>query len=178
MSRDQRIQAALDKFGKYLVQQARSNLTKQNKNVSRALYDSIQWNAKAAKSGESFSASLSMLPYGEFQDKGVKGKQGTPKGAQNSPFRFGSGKSGNKGGLTEAINKWVKARRFQFRDKKGKFMSYDSTAFLISRSIYRKGIPASFFYSQPFKLGFQKLPNEIVEAFRLTEEDLKAFTRK
>lgn len=177
MSRDQRIQAALDKFGKYLVQQARSNLSKQNKNVSKALYDSIQWNAKAAKSGESFSASLSMLEYGEYQDKGVRGKMASPINTQGSPFRFGSG-TGKKGGLTEAINKWVKARRFQFRDKKGKFMSYDSTAFLISRSIYRKGIPASFFYSQPFKLGFQKLPNEIVEAFRLTEEDLKAFTRK
>jgi hypothetical protein len=60
----------------------------------------------------------------------------------------------------------------------GKFMSYDSTAFLVARSIYRKGIPASFFYSRPFGLAFQKLPAELVEAFRLTPDDFKEFLRK
>ena len=170
------VESELNKFAKEVIKQARTNLTKKDRNVSKELYNSLKSEVKINKN--SFELSFYMKDYGKFQDKGVKGKEGTPKGAQNSPFRFGSGKSGNKGGLTEAINKWVKARRFQFRDKKGKFMSYDSTAFLISRSIYRKGIPASFFYSQPFKLGFQKLPSEIVEAFRLTEDDLKAFTRK
>jgi hypothetical protein len=179
MTREQRIEAVLDRFGKYVVQQARANLTRKNKNVSKDLYNSIKWESDASQTGASFSASLSMLPYGDFQDKGVKGKNSTPQGTQDSPFKFGSGKTkGKKGGLTEAINKWVKARRIQFRDKKGKFMSYDSTAFLISRSIYRKGIPASFFYSRPFGLAFQKLPAELVEAFRLTPDDFKEFLRK
>jgi hypothetical protein len=106
-----------------------------------------------------------------------EGKNATPSRHAEQPFRFGSG-TGKKGGLTESINKWVRARRFQFRDKKGKFMSYDSTAFLVARSIYRKGIPASFFYSRPFGLAFQKLPAELVEAFRLTPDDFKEFLRK
>ncbi len=177
MTREQRIEAVLDRFGRYIVQQARANLTRKNKNVSKDLYNSIKWEADASQTGASFSASLSMLPYGDFQDKGVKGKNSTPQGTQGSPYRFGSG-TGKKGGLTEAINKWVKARRFQFRDDKGKFMSYDSTAFLVARSIYRKGIPASFFYSRPFGLAFQKLPTELVEAFRLTPDDFKEFLRK
>ena len=177
MTRDERIQAVLDKFGKYVVQQARANLTRQNRNVSKELYNSIQWNAQASKSGESFTASLSMLDYGQYQDKGVKGKSSTYPSSQGSPFRFGTG-TGKKGGLTESIQKWVRARRFQFRDKKGKFISYDSTAFLIARSVYQKGIPATFFYSRPFNIAFQKLPAELVEAYALTPDDFKEFLRK
>ena len=177
MTREQRIEAVLDRFGKYVVQQARANLTRKNNNVSKDLYNSISWEADASQTGASFSASLSMLEYGEYQDKGVRGKEASPINTAKSPFRFGSG-TGRKGGLTEAINKWVRARRFQFRDKKGKFISYDSTAFLVARSIYRKGIPATFFYSRPFGLAFQKLPAELVEAFRLTPDDFKEFLRK
>lgn len=177
MTRQERIQAVLDRFGKYVVQQARANLTRKNKNVTKDLYNSITWNSQAAKSGASFSASLSMLPYGEFQDQGVKGKSSTYGASQGSPFRFGTGK-GKKGGLTEAMQKWVRARRLQFRDDKGKFLSYDSTAFLIARSVYQKGIPASMFYSRPFNLAYQKLPSELVQAFELTPEDLKEFIRK
>lgn len=177
MTRQERIDAVLERFGKYVVQQARANLTKGRSNVTKELYNSIKWDSKASQSGDSFSASLSMLPYGDYQDKGVRGTEASPINTQKSPFRFGSG-TGKKGGLTEAIDKWVKARRIQFRDKKGKYMSYDSTAFLITRSIYRKGIPAKFFYSRPFGLAFQKLPAELVEAFRLTPDDFKEFLRK
>ncbi len=167
----------LDKFGKYVVQQARANLTRQNRNVTKELYNSIQWNAEASKSGESFSATLSMLDYGQYQDKGVRGKIASPINTRESPFRFGTG-TGKKGGLTEAIQKWVRARRFQFRQENGRFMSYDSTAFLIARSIYRKGIPATFFYSRPFNIAFKKLPAELVEAYALTPDDFKEFLKK
>jgi hypothetical protein len=177
MTREERIQAVLDKFGKYVVQQARANLTRQNRNVSKELYNSIQWNAEASKSGESFTASLSMLDYGQYQDKGVRGKIASPINTRESPFRFGTG-TGQKGGLTAAIQKWVRSRRIQFRQENGRFMSYDSTAFLVARSIYRKGIPATFFYSRPFNIAFKKLPAELVEAYALTPDDFKEFLKK
>jgi hypothetical protein len=177
MTREERIQAVLDKFGKYVVQQARANLTRNNKNVTKELYNSIQWNATASKSGESFTASLSMLDYGQYQDKGVRGKIASPINTRESPFRFGTG-TGQKGGLTAAIQKWVRSRRIQFRQENGRFMSYDSTAFLVARSIYRKGIPATFFYSRPFNIAFKKLPAELVEAYALTPDDFKEFLRK
>lgn len=177
MTREERIQAVLDKFGKYVVQQARANLTRQNRNVSKELYNSIQWNAEASKSGDSFTASLSMLDYGQYQDKGVRGKIASPINTRESPFRFGTG-TGQKGGLTAAIQKWVRSRRIQFRQENGRFMSYDSTAFLVARSIYRKGIPATFFYSRPFNIAFKKLPAELVEAYALTPDDFKEFLRK
>ena len=34
---------ALDKFGKYLVKQSRSNLSKKKKNVTNKLYDSLDY---------------------------------------------------------------------------------------------------------------------------------------
>ena len=177
MPRKENIEAVLNKFGKYVVQQARSNLSKKSKNVSKELYNSISYDINVSANGESFSLVFKMAEYGEFQDKGVKGKSSSSK-APNSPYRFGSG-TGKKGGLRESIPKWVRARRFQFRDKKtGKFMSYDSTAFLISRSIYQTGIRPSEFFTRPFGLAYKQLPPDIVKAFELTQEDLQAFTRK
>lgn len=178
MSRKENIEAVLNKFGKYVVQQARSNLSKKSKNVSKELYNSISYDLKVSQTGASFSLAFKMADYGEFQDKGVKGKSSSTK-APTSPYRFGSGKGGKKGGLSESIPKWVRARRFQFRDKKtGQFMSYESTAFLITRSIYQTGIPTTNFFSRPFGLAFKQLPPDIVQAFALTQEDLQEFTRK
>jgi len=177
MSRKNNIEAVLNKFGKYVVQQARSNLSKKSKNVSKELYNSISYDLNVSQTGDSFSMVFKMADYGEFQDKGVKGKSSSSK-APNSPYRFGTGR-GKKGGLRESIPKWVRAKRFQFRDRKtGKFMSYDSTAFLIARSIYQTGIRPSEFFSRPFGLAFKQLPPNIVEAFALTQEDLQAFTKK
>ena len=177
MPRKENIEAVLNKFGKYVVQQARSNLSKKNKNVSGELYNSISYDLNVSETGASFSLVFNMADYGEFQDKGVKGKSSSTK-APTSPYRFGSGKGG-KGSLSESIPKWVRARRFQFKDKKsGKFMSYESTAFLITRSIYQTGIPTTNFFSRPFGLAYKQLPSDVVKAFELTQEDLQAFTRK
>jgi hypothetical protein len=165
---------ALNKFAKYVVQQSRSNLTKSDKNVSKELYNSLQYDLNVSKN--SFSLSLLMEDYGMFQDKGVKGKTSSSK-APNSPFQFGSG-TGKKGGLTNGIDKWVRRRRFQFRDKKGKFMSYQSTAFLITRSIYNKGIKPSMFFTKPFEKAFKGLNEELIKAYALDVEKFMATTIK
>ena len=165
---------ALNKFAKYVIQQSRSNLTKSDKNVSKELYNSLGYDLNVSKN--SFSLSLLMEDYGMFQDKGVKGKTSSAK-APNSPFRFGSG-TGKKGGLTNGIDKWVRRRRFQFRDKKGKFMSYQSTAFLITRSIYNKGIKPSMFFTKPFEKAFKGLNEELVKAYALDVEKFMATTIK
>jgi len=112
-----------------------------------------------------------MEDYGAYQDLGVKGKTSSAK-APNSPFKFGSG-TGKKGGLTEGIKEWVRKRRFQFKDKKtGRFLSYESTAFLITRGIYNKGIRPSMFFTKPFEAAYKNLPNELVESFALDAQKL------
>lgn len=157
----------LTKFSKYVVSQSRANLTRKDKNVKGKLYQSIKGETFTGKN--SIGIYFEMEDYGEFQDKGVKGKSSSSK-APNSPYRFGSG-TGRKGGLTEGIKEWVKDRRFQFRDNvSGRFMSYEQTAFIITRSIYHKGIEASRFFSKPFEVGFERLPDELIEAYGLDLE--------
>lgn len=165
---------ALQKFTKYVVDESRENLIKNNRNVKRNLYNSIKGESTTSKN--SISLSFSMEDYGEYQDLGVKGKTSDDR-APNSPFRFGS-KKGKAGGLIEGIKEWVKNRRFQFRDidlktgkSTGRFLSYEQTAFLITRSIYHKGITATRFFSKPFEKGFERLPDELVEAYGLDVEN-------
>ena len=163
----------LSKFGKYMVTQSRANLSRKDKNVKKKLYNSLAYSVVTNK--RSFSFSFEMEDYGKFQDLGVKGKTSSSKAPQ-SPYRFGSG-TGRKGGLTSGINEWVRARRFQFRDKvTGRFLSFDQTAFLITRSVYNKGIEPSRFFSKPFEKGFEKLPQELIEAYGLDVENFLKFS--
>ena len=163
------VEKELKNFAKYVVTKARINLRGSDKNSSGKLAKSLDSNVKVSKN--SFELSFLMEEYGVFQDKGVRGKSSSAK-APNSPFKFGSG-TGRKGGLSEGINKWVKRKRFQFRDKKsGRFLSYDSTAFLISRSIYQKGIAPSLFFTKPFEKAFKGLNKDLVEAYKLDVEAL------
>jgi hypothetical protein len=143
----------LDKFGKYLVKESRKNLTRKKKNVTNSLYESLDFDVKAMPN--SFEFDFLMNEYGEWVDKGRKA-------GKNPPFT--------------PLRKWVQDRRIQFRSNKGKFQTYDQTAWAIVKSIGKKGIPASNFYSRPFNLGYAKLPNEIVEAYALDVEDFLEFT--
>jgi len=169
MLRDEVI-SELERFKKYVVTQSRANLTRGNKNVSKKLYNSINGDVFVSKTLKSLGIYFEMEEHGSYQDQGVKGKKSSAK-APNSPYRFGTG-TGKKGGLTEGIRNWVKARRFQFRDKNGKFMSYEQTARLIIPSVYNKGIKPSYFFTKPFEKGFQKLPDDIVERYGLVIDKL------
>jgi len=163
------VEKELKNFAKYVVTKSRMNLRSSDKNSSGDLSRSLDSDVKVSKN--SFQLAFMMEDYGVFQDKGVRGKSSSAK-APNSPFKFGTG-TGRKGGLSEGINKWVKRKRFQFRDKKsGRFLSYDSTAFLISRSIYQKGIAPSLFFTKPFEKAFKNLNKDLVEAYKLDVEQL------
>jgi hypothetical protein len=165
----------LDRFGKFIVQQSRTNLSKKKKKDTSALYNSISYELKVSKS--SFQLSFKMEDYGIFVDKGVKGVSSSSK-APNSPFKFGSG-SGRAGGLTRGIDGWVKRKRIQFKERgTGKFMSYDQTSYLIRNSIWNKGLETTNFFERPFELAFQKLPDELIEQYGLEFEDLLKFTLK
>lgn len=158
---------ALNSFKKFVIQQSRSRLTKGRKNVNKKLYNSIDGDVKV--SANSISLSFFMEDYGVFQDKGVSGT----KKKYNTPFSYTSKRPPRK-----TLEEWISKRRFQFRDKKGKFMSYKSMSFLIQRSIFEKGIKPSLFFTKPFEQGFKKLPDELIEAYGLDVEELLEFTLK
>jgi len=171
-------QKALDIFKGIVLNQSRAILSKKGKNVSNELFRSLKGNVKAMPN--SIFVDFEMEEYGYYQDRGVKGKTSTyPEIAQYGTLaKFGSGK-GKKGGLSGGIKKWVEAKRFQFRNKEtGKFMSYQSTAYLITRSIWNKGIKPSLFFTKPFERAFKKLPNELIEKFGLDVENFLAYTLK
>jgi hypothetical protein len=71
------------------------------------------------------------------------------------------------------MQKWVKSRRIQFKNENGKFMSYKSTAWVLTKSIYSKGIKPSLFFTKPFEAAYKNLPEELIEKYGL--ETSKAF---
>jgi len=164
----------LNKFGKYVVQQSKSNLSKKKKKDTSALYNGIKYNVIEGKRTTTLSFDFGNAnDYWEFVDKGVRGVSSSAK-APNSPFKFGTG-SGKKGGLTSGINGWVARKRIQFKDRgTGKFLSYKSTSFLIMRSIWNKGLETTNFFTKPFEQAFQRLPDAVYEAYSLqVDEQIK-----
>ena len=174
------LQEALDDFKKYVIQQSKSNLTQGRSpygsyNNTKRLYNSLKGEAKVYAKG--YYLNFQMEDHGFYQDQGVKGKFSSLK-APNSPYKFGSG-TGKKGGLTQGIERWVKSKRFQFRDKQtGKFLSYKSTAFLITRSIYAKGLKPTLFFTKPFNVGYKRLPEELIKKLRIDVEKLFDYSIK
>ena len=156
----------LNAFAKYVIQQSRSNLTKQNKNVDKKLYNSLDNEIEVG--ANSFRMAFLMEDYGTYQDKGVSGT----KRKYNTPFSYKSKKPPLK-----PITEWVTKRRFQFRNKEtGKFMSYKSTAFLVRNGIFKNGIKPSLFFTKPFEKAFERLPDELVEAYGLDVEQFLEYT--
>lgn len=163
------IYKALDRFVKHVTSRAKANLTNGDRNVSKRLYNSIK--GEVTINSERTTVKFFMEKYGDFQDQGVKGKNSSAK-APNSPFKFGSGR-GKEGGLTDSIQKWVEARRLQFKDRKtGKFMSYRATAFLITRSIYSKGLKPTLFFTKPYQAALKNLPQELAKEYGLEVKKL------
>jgi hypothetical protein len=156
-------QATIKRFRDYVVSQAKANLTRQRKNVTKSLYNSIK--GEIVSEDNYTIVGFIMDEHGAYQDKGVKGAKSSNK-APNSPFKFGSGK-GKGGGLTTSILKWVEQKKIQFRDKNtGKFISYKSTSFIISRSIFNKGLKPSLFFTKPFEKGYTKyIDIDLLKAF-------------
>ena len=79
-------QEALNKFAKYVIQQSRTNLTKQKKNASGELYGSLGYDLKV--NPNSFSLEFYMADYGSYIDEGVHGSKSSYLETRNSRFSF------------------------------------------------------------------------------------------
>ena len=150
----QEVQVAIDKFRKYVIQQSKSNLTKQKKNASKSLYNSIKGVSKV--NPNSISLYFEMEAHGVFQDKGVSGKEKK----YNTPYSYKS-----KMPPTKALDKWVVRRGIAPRDAKGRLISRQSLKFAIAKGIFKNGIKPSLFFTKPFEVAYDRLPDELVEAY-------------
>ena len=153
---------ALNNFGKFVVQQARTRLTKGRKNVSKKLYNSLGYKINATQ--DSISVIFEMEDYGKFQDQGVSGT----KKKYNTPFSFKSKMPPSKAFSQFVVRKNIKGSR----DEKGRFVSRKSLQYLIARSVYMRGIKPSMFFTKPFNQAFDKLPPELQEKFGIDIENI------
>ena len=164
-----RTQQALEAFKKFVIQQARTRLSKDRKNVSKELYNSLDAIIKVTPNA--IQVNFEMEEYGLYQDKGVSGIEKK----YDTPYSYKT-----KMPPIKPLSDWAKSRNIRLRDEEGKFKkgNYQTIGYLIARSIFRKGIKPSLFFTKPFEQGFKKLPDELVEKFGLDVEDFLAYTLK
>jgi hypothetical protein len=167
MEKDEQ-QIILENFRDYVIQQARSNLSKLKKNHTRKLYDSITGEIKVMPN--SLRLYFDMEEYGFYQDQGVmgaggvrsttskfkktdnKGKMWKQKG-KGSPFSF---KIGNKPSVKH-FTQWANSKGL--------------SPFAVRESVFRQGISRSLFFTTPFEKAFKNLPDEMIEAYGLEAEE-------
>jgi hypothetical protein len=172
MSRQELVEATLNKFAKRVIQQARTNLTKKKKNFDKTLYNSLTYKLNVSKN--SFYLNFYMEEYGAYQDEGVKGAGGTRKTTSSFNRRNNKGKIWKQ----KAPNS-----RFKFKaDRKPSVKHFKKWAqakglspYAVRESVFRQGISPSKFFTTPFRLQFQKLPQELIDAFGLGPDDFQMF---
>jgi hypothetical protein len=155
------VKEELNRFAKYVISQSRANLTRQKKNSSKELYNSLDSNVKVSKN--SFELSFMMEDYGVFQDKGVSGV----KKKYNTKYSYTT-----KMPPPSKMDKWIVKKGIAPRDKNGKFISRKSLQFMIARSIFNNGIKPSLFFTKPFEKAFKNIDKDLVKAYRLDIEQL------
>lgn len=173
------VKTALDKFGKSVVKQSRTQLTKKKKNASKDLYNSIDYNLKVSKN--SFELSFSMEDYGKFIDAGVKGVGGTKadgsqwkkKKVTNNKFKYKT-----KRPPASAFNNWIVRKGIAPRNKSGQFTTRKGLQFAIANSVYHTGLETTNFFTRPFEVAFKQLPEDLTEAFGLEIDKLLKLTLK
>ena len=156
MLADKYLRDELNKFAKYVIQQSRSNLTKGKKNVSKELYNSLGY--QVSQSAQTTSVAFEMVDYGKFQDRGVSGTEKK----YNTPYKYT-----NKMPPTKAFDQWVVRKGIAPRGSGGQFAKRQGLKFAIAKTIFKKGIRPSMFFTKPFEAAFKRLPDELVEAYSI-----------
>ena len=149
-----KFEQALEKYAKYVIQQSRSNLSRKEDNSSNKLYESLNYRIQNGR------VTFQSEEYGAYQDKGVKGAESTYPESRNSPFRYR-----DKMPPSKVFDKWNVKKGIAPRDEERKFIKRKSLNYLIARSIYKKGIRATLFFTKPFERGLDLYGDEIVAGY-------------
>ena len=157
---------ALQKIGKNVVKEGRGILKRKNKTTSKnTLYNDFDYLVGSSKD----SITLEFLfggadNYWQFVDEGVRGAGGF-KGSgrmrgQGSPFKYS-----NKMPPRQPLINWIKNKPAKGRSKSGRFITNESFAFLIQRSIFQRGLERTQFFSKPFTEQLKNQTENITKAF-------------
>ena len=162
------------KFGSFVIQESRANLSKDNKG-NGALFNSLSYELSEPFPNV-YDLSFSAVDYANFVDQGVKGNDPSnlspnakKKGQQapNSPYRFGRGTYSRTWDTFQGkIRAWAKQKNIRLRKYKtvngervptGQFEkgNYNSIAYIISKNIFNRGIAPTMFFTKPFLKGVE-----------------------
>ena len=159
-----KFEEALEEYANYVITKAKENLAKGGKfgsyDKSGALSNSLSYKIEKGK------VSFLGENYGVFLDQGVKGAESTYPESRTSSHKYT-----NKMPPSSVFDKWSIKSGIAPRDKKGRFIKRKSLNFLIARSIYRKGIRATMFFTKPFEDALPLFEDTMAEAF--LEDNLK-----
>ena len=156
------VKETLTTFAKRVQKETRTKLTKDKHNVSKDLYNSVEYDLEVHKN--SFSLSFYMEDYYDFLDKGVSGTE------QKYNTEYSYKQSSNLVGMeyyTGTFGKWAKFRGKQGRNKLGQFLTYKQTGFMLAALKKKKGQKPTHFFTKPFESAFNSLPQDIIDAFGL-----------
>ena len=153
-----KFEEALEEYAKYVIQQAKSNLTRKKQRSSGKLYNSLKYNI--TKRENDAIIEFDMVNYGAFQDEGVKGRKTTYPESTRSRFKYTT-----KMPPARSLDKWTVKKGIAPRDSKGRFISRKSLNWLIARGIYNRGIRATMFFTKPFERGLQLYRKQIMDGY-------------
>ena len=163
MTKFKSISRTLNSFAKEVIIEARKELQTQGKSNTGELAKSLNYDLKIDKDGFILKFFDDReKPYADFIDKGVSGVMKK----YNTPYKYLAKKP-----PAGALTKWVASKKFQFRDKQGRFLSYKTMGYILSNSIFKKGIKPSLFFTKPFKRLFEKLPDKMFNEFIVELDD-------
>ena len=165
----QNIEDVLNKYAKYVVQQAKTNLSKDGKG-SGALYESVKYTLE--DESDLFLLNFLMQDYGIYVDEGVKGANPSliKGGVQKAPRSKFSYK--RKMPPMQILADWAKSKNIRFRNAKGQYAkgSNKSMGFALQKSIFAQGLKPNYFFSKPFKKGLKTLSPDLARSFALDIE--------
>ncbi len=149
----------LDEFGKQFIDAYRSGLDAKNANASKNLYNSLNFEVKIGK--QSINLDILLNDYWKYLEYGCKGMETSYPDAYY-PAHFPP---------TKAIEEWIKIKPVIPEQRNGKLPTQKQLAYLISRSIYRKGIEPRFIFRDAVDDVWDQLKDALNEAIEKDVEN-------
>ena len=168
----------INTFATNVVDKAKSNLVKEDKGGG-PLEESLSYKVNISKN--SFQLDIYAENYWKYVDAGVKGVGGSKangdnwkvKRVTNNKFKYK-----DKMPPTKVFNGWSIKKGIAPRNKKGQFTTRKGLMFALAKSVYHTGIETTDFLTKPFDDEFKNFPDEVVEIYGLTVENLLKTTIK
>lgn len=169
------VQKEFDLFGKRVIKQARTNLSKKKINATKDLYDSMKYETNTFASG-ALEFNFFMEDYWKFVDEGVRGVGGTKANGERWKLKKNTGrfKYKDKRPPAKVFSKWLTIKGRNIRETNGRFVKRKSAQFAVANAVYHQGTSQTDFFKRAFELAYQKLPDDIIKAYA---NDLDRFLR-